>query len=99
MALAEDEAIPLGVVGTFRVDVEDCSEEGGEDVDGREVATDVPEPGAPDHVQVGQPHPAGEISDRLKGGVTTQVGQPSSSGGEVLGSRLIRCKHGIPLYE
>ena len=69
VALAEHEAVAVGVVGLARVDAQDAEVERGEDVDGRELAAEVAQPGLVDHAQVAQP-------DRVR--AAAQLARPRS---------------------
>ena len=52
MALGEDEPVPLGIIDRLGGDIENGPVEGGQDVDGREVAADVAGIGVMDQLQV-----------------------------------------------
>ncbi|CAB4917589.1 unannotated protein [freshwater metagenome] len=65
MALAHDEAVAFVPARIGRIDVQDCTVEGGEDVCDGEVATDMSEAGSMNRAQDGHANASGQFVDLL----------------------------------
>ena len=76
VALGQDEAVALGVVDVLRGDVQHRPVQGGEDVDGGEVAADVAGAGVVDQLEVLQPDLPGGLGD------VGDLVLPAGAGGE-----------------